>query len=123
MTAVSDLTHAHRSVGAHRGRPGLTFPTRRAAAAVTGPARWTGRAARSSARVARVGVVAAVTFALTVAGPPVRAAWDDTKTLAGYWPGVAGLGCLVKAAAMFDPAAGWVAAGVALLLVGAVART
>lgn len=127
MTAISDLTHAHthprRSAGAHRGGFTLPNPTRQARAGAVVAARWGQRVATTTGRVTWAGAAAAAAFVLAVAAPPARAALADAKTLAGYWPGLAGLACLVRAAAELGPGPGWATAGVALLLVGAVART
>lgn len=133
MTTWPDLLPAPDVAGPGRSHPhrARSRPAVGAVGVVVGRVGsrvWVGT--RHAAGAARRAVAAAVAVtlrtvfavAVAVAGPPARAAWADAKTLAGYWPGVAGLGCLVKAAALVDPAAGWVAAGVALLLVGAVAR-
>lgn len=120
---MSDLTHAHRSAGAHRDRPALTVPTQRVTAAGRAVARRAGRTATATTRATRAGTTAAFAFAFAVVGPPARAAWNDARTLAGYWPGLAGLACLVRAATELGPGPGWAAGGVALLLIGAVART
>lgn len=120
---MSDLTHAHRSAGAHRGGMTWPLPAARVRASRVAAARWARRAATTTGRAARTVAVTAVTFTFVAAAPPARAAWADVKTLAGYWPGLAGLACLVRAATELGPGAGWAAAGVALLLVGAVART
>ena len=110
-----------------QARAAHTHVTHRAPAGLAGAARAAGPRVSAAAGSGRRHVTSAAL--VVVAGllwltrtPTARAAAADVRVLAGYWPGLAGLACLVRAAAEFGPAAGWAAAGVALLLVGAVAR-